>query len=132
MASLTAGGHGACEDDAVGGSKVGLIERVALILQDVSAEVIEPRFRALADTDVRSKTPGEVVTVADLEAEALLTSRLGDRLAGVPVVGEEACANTPALAGALEGEGAWLVDPLDGTANFVAGSPDWAVMPSNA
>jgi len=29
---------------------------------------------------------------------------------------------------ALEGSAAWLVDPLDGTANFVAGSDDWAVM----
>ncbi len=117
----------ACEDDAVG-ETAGLLERVALILQEVSAEVIEPRFRALVDTDVRSKSPGEVVTVADLEAEARLTSRLGDLLAGVPIVGEEACAVTPALAGALEGDQAWLVDPLDGTANFVAGSPDWAVM----
>ena len=110
------------------GGRVGLIERVALILQDVSAEVIEPRFRALADTDVWSKSPAEVVTVADQEAETLLTSRLGEVLAGVPIVGEEGCANTPALVDALEGERAWLVDPLDGTANFVNGSPDWAVM----
>jgi len=99
-----------------------LIDTVALIVQETSAEVIEPRFSALTSGDVRSKAPGELVTIADEEAEELLTKRLGGVLPGVPVVGEEACAGEPTLVDALGGERAWLVDPLDGTANFVAGS----------
>ena len=47
----------------------------------------------------------------------------------IPVVGEEAAADHPELLHALhEAPAAWLVDPVDGTANFVAGSVDFAVM----
>jgi fructose-1,6-bisphosphatase/inositol monophosphatase family enzyme len=105
-----------------------LIERVAAIVVEVSAEVIEPRFGALGAADVHAKSPGEQVTVADLEAEVRLTRHLGDLLPGVPVVGEEACAADPAIRAALAGGRAWLVDPVDGTDNFIAGRPDWAVM----
>jgi fructose-1,6-bisphosphatase/inositol monophosphatase family enzyme len=107
---------------------VGLGDAVADLVREVSAEVIEPRFRLLTEGETRLKEPGEPVTVADEEAEALLTRRLGELLPGVPVVGEEACAADPALRAMLAGERAWLVDPLDGTANFIAGRPDWAVM----
>lgn len=100
---------------------------MALALMEVSAEAIEVRFEALTGDEVMVKEPGEVVTVADEEAERLLTNRLTGLIAA-PVVGEEACARRPDLIEALSSERAWLVDPLDGTANFVAGSPDWAVM----
>lgn len=103
------------------------MDRVAEAIRAVSAEVIEPRFGTLAAGDVRDKAPGEVVTAADEEAERLLTRRL-TALVDAPVVGEEAVAADPARLGALGAGRAWLVDPLDGTANFVAGSPDWAVM----
>ncbi len=100
---------------------------MASAIIEVSAEAIEARFEALAAGDVAMKAPGEVVTVADREAERLLTRRLVGLLAA-PVVGEEACSARPELLDALGSERAWLVDPLDGTANFVSGSPDWAVM----
>ncbi|GAA2670136.1 inositol monophosphatase family protein [Nonomuraea recticatena] len=74
------------------------------------------------------KSPGEVVTIVDREAEELITCGLRGVL-DAPVVGEEAAAADPRLIDALtEAPTAWLVDPLDGTANFVAGSPDYAVM----
>jgi fructose-1,6-bisphosphatase/inositol monophosphatase family enzyme len=104
------------------------VERVTAIVQEVAAEVVVPRYRALDAGDRWVKAPGEPVTVADEEAEALLTARLGEVLPGVPVVGEEACAADPDVLDALDGEQAWLVDPVDGTANFIAGEPDWAVM----
>jgi fructose-1,6-bisphosphatase/inositol monophosphatase family enzyme len=105
-----------------------LIERVAAAVREVSESAIEPRFTALNDGDVEEKSVGEVVTAADREAEILLTAHLEAILPGVPVVGEEGCAADPARLAALDAERVWLVDPLDGTANFVAGSPDWAVM----
>ena len=105
-----------------------LFDDVAAIMREVSAEVIEPRWGSLGHREVKSKSPGETVTVADEEAEALLSARLVSQWPQVPVVGEEACSANPELAGLLESGRAWLVDPLDGTANFVAGSPDWAVM----
>jgi 3'-phosphoadenosine 5'-phosphosulfate (PAPS) 3'-phosphatase len=105
-----------------------LMFQVEHILREVSAQVIEPRFAALQDDEVWLKTPGEVVTIADEEAEQLLARRLGDLLPGTPVVGEEASSQDPRLLSCLSEDHVWLVDPLDGTANFVAGGADWAVM----
>lgn len=107
-----------------------LMEKVAEILAETSAEVVEPRFRALAAGEVLEKAPGEVVTIADREAEVIIARRLRELLP-VPVVGEEAVAADPELARALFTEPAvWLVDPVDGTSNFVAGRPEFAVMAS--
>ena len=106
------------------------MDLVADVLTEVSATAIEPLYTKVAEREVFEKTAGELVTVADLEAERLLTGRLQDLLPGVPVVGEEACAADPDRLALLETNRCWVVDPLDGTANFVAGSPDWAVMVS--
>ncbi|HET6964054.1 MAG TPA: inositol monophosphatase [Acidimicrobiales bacterium] len=100
---------------------------MAEAIREVAAEVIEPRFHRLMDGEVREKSPGEVVTVVDEQAETALARRLS-ALIPAPVVGEEACAREPDLLSAIRAEESWLVDPLDGTANFIAGSPDWAVM----
>jgi fructose-1,6-bisphosphatase/inositol monophosphatase family enzyme len=105
-----------------------LILQVEQVLREVSAEVVEPRFVALRDDDVWLKSPGEVVTIADEEAERSLARRLEDLLPGTPVVGEEASSRGPLVLSCLREARAWLVDPLDGTANFVAGNADWAVM----
>ncbi|MFJ6699016.1 inositol monophosphatase family protein [Streptomyces sp. NPDC091272] len=104
------------------------IDEVTDVLREAAAEAIVPRHRALGEGEITEKTPGEVVTVADRDAEALITRRLRG-LRDVPVVGEEAVAATPALLAAVAQEPeVWLVDPLDGTANFVAGRDDYAVM----
>ncbi|MFI0980622.1 inositol monophosphatase family protein [Streptomyces sp. NPDC021093] len=104
------------------------IDEVTDILREAAAEAILPRHRALTEGEITEKTPGEVVTVADREAEALITRRLRC-VRDVPVVGEEATAATPALLRVVRDEPeVWLVDPLDGTPNFVAGRADYAVM----
>ncbi|MFI9272793.1 inositol monophosphatase family protein [Kitasatospora sp. NPDC052896] len=106
------------------------MEKVAEILAETSAEAVEPRFRALTAGEVMEKAPGDVVTVADREAELIIARRLHDLLP-LPVVGEEAVAADPMLARCLHTEPAcWLVDPVDGTSNFIAGRPDFALMVS--
>ena len=105
-----------------------LVVAVAELVRGASATAIEPRFRALGVGDVSEKSPGELVTVADREAEALITAGLAELDPGVPVVGEEAVAADPSRLDDLAAPRVWLVDPLDGTANFVRGSTDWAVM----
>ncbi|WP_322973201.1 inositol monophosphatase family protein, partial [Peterkaempfera griseoplana] len=105
-----------------------VLEKVAEILAETAAEVIEPRFRALSCGEVMEKAPGDLVTVADREAELIIAERLR-ALLPVPVVGEEAVSADPLLVKAVCSEPAvWLVDPLDGTGNFVAGKGDYAVM----
>jgi fructose-1,6-bisphosphatase/inositol monophosphatase family enzyme len=104
------------------------LDAVTQILQEAAEVAIVPRFRALAEGEVSHKSSGEVVTVADREAEELISRRLRDVL-DAPVVGEEATAANAGLVRAVrEAPAAWVVDPLDGTANFVAGRPFWAVM----
>ncbi len=104
------------------------IDAVTGILREAAEVAIMPRFRALADAEVMKKPDGDVVTVADREAEDYIAARLR-ALVDAPVVGEEAVASNPDLVAAVrDAPAAWVVDPLDGTANFVAGRPDFAVM----
>jgi fructose-1,6-bisphosphatase/inositol monophosphatase family enzyme len=111
-----------------GGMKDESLERVGALMAEAAERAVLPRFRALAQNEVEEKSPGELVTIADREAEAILTAGLAPLLPGSRVIGEEACAIDPRLLDTL-GEGTvWLVDPLDGTGNFVAGRPDFAVM----
>ncbi len=104
-------------------------DAVLALIQQVAAEVILPRFRALADHEVMEKSLGDLVTVADREAEVVLTREL---LAAYPealVVGEEATSADPRLLRALPAAAhAFTVDPVDGTKNFVHGRPDFGIM----
>ena len=104
-------------------------EAVLTLLQDVAAELVTPRFRALADHHVSEKSPGSLVTIADHEAEVAITAALLAAYPDAVVLGEEAYEADPDL---LEdyaaAEHAFTVDPVDGTRNFVHGSADHAVM----
>ena len=106
----------------------GLIDDVSAVLRHAASEAILPHFRKLQAGQVEEKSPGEVVTIADREAEQIIAPRLVSLLPGSRVVGEEAAAETPAIMDDLDTGEVWLVDPLDGTANFVAGSPEFSVM----
>lgn len=104
------------------------VDAVTDILRAAAEVAILPRYRALADDDVMQKAAGEVVTIADHEAEEFIAPRLRAIL-DAPVVGEEAVADDPGLIAAVrEAPVAWVVDPVDGTANFVAGRSEYAVM----
>ncbi|SOC50379.1 fructose-1,6-bisphosphatase [Blastococcus aggregatus] len=97
------------------------------MVRDVAARVHVPAFgQGVAGEE---KSPGEFVSRVDREAEPLLTDGLAELTPGFPVVGEEAVSADPSLLGALRGDRpVWLVDPLDGTTQFLAGSPDHAIM----
>ena len=103
-------------------------EQVAELLRAAAEEAILPRFQALAANEIEEKTSGEVVTIADREAERIISTGLIRLLPGSRVIGEEACAARPQDLESI-GEGdVWLVDPLDGTGNFVKGSPPFSTM----
>jgi fructose-1,6-bisphosphatase/inositol monophosphatase family enzyme len=102
---------------------------VLLLLREVAEEVINPRFRALADEEIAEKRPGDLVTVADREAEEHLTRVLSGAYPDALVLGEEATATDAALLDRFRAaDHAFTIDPVDGTKNFVEGSPDHAVM----
>jgi fructose-1,6-bisphosphatase/inositol monophosphatase family enzyme len=87
-----------------------------------------PRFRSLREGDIEEKGPGDFVTIVDREVEAALLPLLGASMPGSRMVGEEAAFEDPRLLSGLDRGWVWVVDPLDGTANFVAGREDFAIM----
>ncbi|MFC6285959.1 inositol monophosphatase family protein [Nocardioides sp. GCM10027113] len=104
-------------------------DAVLRLLQDVAEQVINPRFRDLADHEVDEKNPGDLVTAADREAEVLLTKALVAAYPDAVVLGEETFAGDPSLMTRYaEAQHAFTVDPVDGTKNFVEGKRDHAVM----
>jgi fructose-1,6-bisphosphatase/inositol monophosphatase family enzyme len=107
-------------------------ERVAELMRETAAAELLPRFRNLAKEEIREKRPGDLVTVADVASEQRLASGLAKILPGVPVVGEEAAEIDPGLVALINrpGERCWIVDPLDGTANFAAGRDRFAMIVS--
>lgn len=107
-----------------------LLDKTQDLMREASATLIMPRFRQLADHEIDTKTsPTDLVTVADREAEEWLTPRLMDLLPGSVVVGEEACSADSSVLEGLHGVvPVWLVDPVDGTANFVDGNARFGVM----
>ncbi len=72
---------------------------------------------------VRYKDDGSPVTPADTEAEATIRAGLATVAPALPIVSEEEAEHRPVAAGASY----FLVDPLDGTREFVAGSDEYAV-----
>lgn len=106
----------------------GLSDTVAGIMRRVAAETILPRFKTLQAGEVEEKGPGALVTVADREAETALAAELATLLPGSRPVGEELVAERPELLDGLAEGRVWLIDPLDGTANFAAGRGPFAVM----
>jgi len=93
----------------------GTAERVAV----EAAEHLRGRPRPGAAASTKS-SPTDIVTEADTAVEALLRRWLGQLRPGEAVVGEE----TGGVAGA---EVAWVVDPIDGTVNYLRGLPWYAV-----
>ncbi|HEY0168312.1 MAG TPA: inositol monophosphatase [Jatrophihabitans sp.] len=98
-------------------------------IRRVAGEVVLPRFGQLAAGDIEEKSPGDLVTIADRDAERALAELLTRLLPGSVVVGEEAVAADPAVLQALHGGApVWIIDPIDGTEAFVTGSPRFATL----
>ena len=79
---------------------------------------------AAGEAPARLKADNSPVTAADDAAEAVILEELARVLPGVPVISEEAVAR-----GEIPDLGATfiLVDPLDGTREFIAGRPEYTV-----
>jgi fructose-1,6-bisphosphatase/inositol monophosphatase family enzyme len=112
--------------------RFGTRELTALVevLRTAAQAEILPRFRRLGASDVRQKTgPLDLVTEADEAAERLITAGILRQFTGSVVIGEEAASADPTRLGLLaDADLAFVVDPIDGTANFAAGLPLFGVM----
>ena len=104
---------------------------ILALARDVSEKIILPRFRNLAGHEIDEKSADDFVTIADHEAEDMLTEGLSKLDANLSIVGEEAAHANPAVLDKLSGD-CWIVDPLDGTHNFAHGKPPFGIIIAQA
>jgi len=100
-----------------------LVDDMALVVElaEEADSLTTQRFGAV-DLRIETKPDMTPATDADLDAETMLRGRLAERRPGDSVLGEE-------FGGTAEFSGRqWVIDPIDGTKNFVRGVPVWATL----
>jgi fructose-1,6-bisphosphatase/inositol monophosphatase family enzyme len=97
------------------------------LLRFASQRSMLPRFRALAEGEIEMKGVDDPVTIVDREIEEFLTEALTRLAPDVAVVGEEAVAADASVLDRLLGP-CWIIDPLDGTANFTQGKEPFGII----
>src|SRR6516165_5302837 len=84
-------------------------------------------IRQCGPSALRQKPDGSPVTAADEAAEAVILRSLERLAPDIPIISEERAATGPAPSAGSTGEPYFLVDPLDGTREFIAGRDEFAV-----
>lgn len=97
------------------------------LLRFAAQRAMLPRFRNLAAGEIEMKGADDPVTIVDREIEGFLTEALTKLAPGVAVVGEEAVHGDKAVLDHLSGQ-CWIIDPLDGTANFAQGKEPFGII----
>lgn len=105
------------------------MDKISDLIRQVADEEILPRFRNLKEHEVRFKEPGEFVTEADIKAERSITDKLYSLYPNSIVTGEEDIDKNPdRLEELISSECGFLIDPIDGTNNFIKGDDRFAIM----
>lgn len=93
----------------------------ALSLADAADDIAMRHYRT--EHAVERKDDGTFVTPADRETEVLLRERIAEAYPDHAVLGEEQGGDP-----ATDAEAHWIIDPIDGTHNFMRGVPIWATL----
>ena len=100
-----------------------MIRRIAMDAGEITLKY----FDGMADMQVDQKNDDSPVTLADREAETFIQMSLGELTPTIPMIGEEGVALNKAPEIAEDQEYFWLVDPLDGTKEFIKGTEEFTV-----
>ncbi len=106
-------------------------DEIMKVIAEAAAIHIMPRYKSLKDHEILTKSGrNDLVTAADIETEQALKDFLTSRYPGSVVIGEESVSSGEATLAALSDKTGvvWIIDPVDGTHNFVHGKRDFAVM----
>ncbi|MBI4302007.1 MAG: hypothetical protein HY664_05335 [Chloroflexi bacterium] len=98
------------------------METFAIGLAREAGQILLSHFGKSLDVEYKGNDRGHPVSTADKEVEEYLKRAIKKRFAGHSVLGEESLNGEP-----HEAEFLWVVDPLDGTVNFINGLPIFAV-----
>jgi fructose-1,6-bisphosphatase/inositol monophosphatase family enzyme len=102
---------------------------VDALIRTVGDTLLMQHWRALSADAVREKSKGDFVTDVDEEAERRLSAGLTALAPHTAVLGEEAAAANPTLLNLLQhANDLWIIDPIDGTSNYIEGKPCFAIM----
>ncbi len=103
------------------------LDRPALLqsLLPAALEAAAATLRYYGNVSATAKADGSPVTAADEAAEAIILPALHDLTPEIPIVSEEAAAK--GLTPKVTGPRFWLVDPLDGTKEFLSGNGEFTV-----
>jgi myo-inositol-1(or 4)-monophosphatase len=93
---------------------------VAASAAEIGGDIVRSYFGRLRSGEVEEKGTNDWVSAADRASEDAIASFLGRRTPGFGLLAEESGLTR-------DGSALWVVDPLDGTANFVNGFPHFAV-----
>lgn len=93
---------------------------LALRLADIADEISLSRFRSF-DLFVATKPDDTPVTDADQRVELALRQKIALERPNDAIIGEEYSNDS-------DGDRTWIIDPIDGTANFMRGLPIWATL----
>ncbi|WP_167740564.1 inositol monophosphatase family protein [Eikenella corrodens] len=100
-----------------------MLNRLAELVREVAQTAVMPRF---LNTAVSTKSDGTRLTEADLHAQALFAQKL-PQIIDCPMLGEEMSADEQHAIWQHATTGLWVVDPIDGTNNFINGLPHFAL-----
>jgi myo-inositol-1(or 4)-monophosphatase len=100
--------------------------RVAVTVAREAADLVRDRRRAGVTGLATKSTDTDLVTAADKAAERLIVDRLRELRPDDMVMGEESGEHA-ASGGSAGSDVRWVVDPIDGTVNYVYGLPQYAV-----
>ena len=115
-----AGGGVRSEAETPSGSA---LEQVVALVREVARSEVTPRYLKVAHS---RKADGSLFTVADAATQKALELALAEIIA-CPVLGEEMPEAQQHAAWDAGENGLWCIDPIDGTSNFVAGIPYFAI-----
>lgn len=105
------------------------VDQISALIKDVADQEITPRFRNLKEDEVIFKEPGEFVTAADLAAEFAISEGIKALYPDAIITGEEDISKNPMrLVELLSSDCGFLIDPVDGTNNYIKGNERFAVM----
>ena len=107
------------------------VEYIASLMVHAADRYIVPRYKSLQEYEISTKSgPTDMVTQADIEAEAFLEEVLEEVFPDAVVLGEESVSRGDKSLDALQQDTGmiWLLDPVDGTNNFVRGNDCFGVM----
>lgn len=101
--------------------------KVMQVIVDAGALVL--KMQRQAALDVKVKSPGEIVSAADHAAQAFLVERLAPIFPDATFVMEEVSDDETQISinKARDAAWTWVIDPIDGTSNYVAGDPDYGI-----